>query len=127
MTREEIRRLNGEQYVRLTCLDGAVFEGEATHDSADYCFHEFGRDEEAVEIDHWVFYLGDIVSIELAEPREVGRWMSRPLHRMHLDPEAFAAMDAGRKTRAEASLAQRAENARAAEQPEHRRDGEHGD
>ena len=98
MTREEIRRLNGEQYVRLTCLDGAVFEGEATHDSADYCFHEFGRDEEAVEIDHWVFYLGDIVSIELAEPREVGRWMSRPLHRMHLDPAVFAAMEAGRKT-----------------------------
>ncbi len=98
MTIEEIRRLNGYQWVRLTCVDKTVFEGEAAHDPADYCFHEFGRDEEAVEIDHWLFYLSDVVSVEPSEKKDVNLWMSRPLHRMHLDPEAFARMDAGEKT-----------------------------
>ena len=98
MTLEEIRKLNGYQFVRLTFADGNVFEGEAAHDPADYCFHEFGRDEEAVEIDHWLFYLSDVVSIEPAEPREVGVWMSRPMHRMHLEPKAYARMEDEKKT-----------------------------
>ena len=94
---KDAQKLDG-RFVRLTMTDGSVFEGEAAHDPADYCFHEFGRDEEAVEIDHWLFYLSDIVSIEPAEAREVGVWMSRPMHRMHLDPQAFAAMEDERKT-----------------------------
>ena len=98
MTIEEIRRLNGYQWVRLTCIDGTIFEGEAAHDPADYCFHEFGRDEEGVEIDHWLFYLTDIRSVELSKEKDVNLWMSRPLHYMHLEPEAFAAMEAGEKT-----------------------------
>lgn len=98
MTIEEIRHLNGYQFVRLTMTDGTVFEGEAIHDPADYCFHEFGRDEEAVEIDHWLFYLSDIRSVELSKEKDVNLWMSRPLHRMHLDPEAYAAVEDGKKT-----------------------------
>lgn len=98
MTLEEIRKLNGYQFVRLTFADGNVFEGEAAHDPADYCFHEFGRDEEAVEIDHWLFYLSDVVSIEPAEPREVGVWKNRPMHRMHLEPKAYARMEDEKKT-----------------------------
>jgi len=98
MTKEEIRRLNGYQWVRLTCIDGTIFEGEASHDPADYCFHEFGRDEEGVEIDHWLFYLSDIRSVELSKEKDVNLWMSRPLHRMHLDPEAYAAVEDGKKT-----------------------------
>ena len=98
MTIEEIRHLNGYQFVRLTMTDGTVFEGEAIHDPADYCFNEFGRDEEAVEIDHWLFYLSDIVSLEPSEESDGNLWMSRPLHRMHLDPRAFAAMEDERKT-----------------------------
>ena len=98
MTIEEIRHLNGYQFVRLTMTDGTVFEGEAIHDPADYCFHEFGRDEEAVEIDHWLFYLSDVVSIEPAEAREVGVWMSRTMHRMHLEPKAYARMEDEKKT-----------------------------
>ena len=98
MTKEEIRRLNGYQWVRLTCIDGTIFEGEAAHDPADYCFHEFGRDEEGVEIDHWLFYLSDIRSVELSKEKDVNLWMSRPLHRMHLDPEAYAAIEDGKKT-----------------------------
>ena len=98
MTIEEIRHLNGYQFVRLTMTDGTVFEGEAIHDPADYCFHEFGQDEEAVEIDHWLFYLSDIASLEPSEESDGNLWMSRPLHRMHLDPQAFAAMEDERKT-----------------------------
>ena len=98
MTIEEIRHLNGYQFVRLTMTDGTVFEGEAIHDPADYCFHEFGRDEEAVEIDHWLFYLSDIASLEPSAESDGNLWMSRPLHRMHLDPQAFAAMEDERKT-----------------------------
>ena len=98
MTIEEIRHLNGYQFVRLTMTDGTVFEGEAIHDPADYCFHEFGQDEEAVEIDHWLFYLSDIASLEPSEESDGNLWMSRPLHRMHLDPQAFAAMEDEQKT-----------------------------
>ena len=98
MTIEEIRHLNGYQFVRLTMTDGTVFEGEAIHDPADYCFHEFGQDEEAVEIDHWLFYLSDIASLGPSEESDGNLWMSRPLHRMHLDPQAFAAMEDERKT-----------------------------
>ena len=98
MTKEEIRRLNGYQWVRLTCIDGTIFEGEAAHDPADYCFHEFGRDEEGVEIDHWLFYLSDIQALEPSEEGDDNLWMSRPLHRMHLDPEAYAAVEDGKKT-----------------------------
>ena len=98
MTIEEIRHLNGYQFVRLTMTDGTVFEGEAIHDPADYCFHEFGRDEEAVEIDHWLFYLSDIASLEPSAESDGNLWMSRPLHRMHLDPQAFAAMEDEKKT-----------------------------
>ena len=97
MTIEEIRHLNGYQFVRLTMTDGTVFEGEAIHDPADYCFHEFGQDEEAVEIDHWLFYLSDIASLEPSEESDGNLWMSRPLHRMHLDPQAFAAMEDEKK------------------------------
>jgi len=98
MTIEEIRHLNGYQFVRLTMTDGTVFEGEAIHDPADYCFHEFGRDEEAVEIDHWLFYLSDILSLEPSEESDGNLWMSRPLHRMHLDPQAFDRMEDEKKT-----------------------------
>ena len=98
MTIEEICHLNGYQFVRLMMTDGTLFEGEAVHDCADYCFHEFGRDEEAVEIDHWLFYLSDIASLELSEKSAENLWMSRPLHRMRLDPAPFSAMEDGRKT-----------------------------
>lgn len=94
---KDAQRLDG-RFVRLTMTDGSVFEGEAVHDCADYCFHEFGRDEEAVEIDHWLFYLSDIQALEPSEEGDDNLWMSRPLHRMHLDPEAFAAMEDERKT-----------------------------
>ena len=97
MNHRELQRVDG-QWVRLTHIDGLVFEGLCELENAEYCFHEYGREEDALKIDHWLFYAGDILSLEPFEERDVGVWMSRPLHRMRLDPDAFTAMDAGKKT-----------------------------
>ena len=97
MNQRELRKLDG-QWVRLTHCDGLIFEGRCQLDNADYCFHEYGRAEDALNIDNWLFYFSDIQSAEAVEPGPVGLWMSRPLHRMRLDADAFAAMDAGKKT-----------------------------
>ena len=97
MNYRELQRVDG-QWVRITYCDGLVFEGLCRLDDEEYCFHEYGRAEDALNIDNWLFYAGDILSLEPSEERDVGVWMSRPLHRMHLDPDAFAAMDAGKKT-----------------------------
>ena len=97
MNHRELQRVDG-QWVRLTHCDGLIFEGLCRLDDAEYCFHEYGRNEDALNIDNWLFYRGDILEAEAVEPKEVGLWMSRPLHRMHLDPDAFAAVDTGKKT-----------------------------
>ena len=97
MKRRDLKQLDG-RWVRLTYCDDLVFEGLCELDNADYCLHEYGREEDALNIDNWLFYFSDIQSAEAVEPGPVGVWMSRPLHRMRLDPDAFAAMDAGRKT-----------------------------
>ena len=97
MNHRKLQRVDG-QWVRLTHCDGLDFEGLCELESADYCFHEYGREEDALKIDHWLFYAGDILSLELSEKKDVGVWMSRPLHRMHLDPKAYARMDDGKKT-----------------------------
>ena len=97
MKRRDLKQLDG-QYVRLTHCDGLVFEGRCEVEGAEYCLHEYGRAEDALNIDNWLFYGSDILQAEVTEPGPVGVWMSRPLHRMRLDKDAFAAMDAGKKT-----------------------------
>ena len=97
MKRKELRKLDG-QWVRLTHCDGLVFEGLCRLDDAEYCFHEYGREEDALNIDNWLFYGSDILAAEVAEPGPVGVWMSCPLHRMKLNPEPFARIDSGEKT-----------------------------
>ena len=97
MTQKDYRWLY-EKWVRLTDVDGNVFEGECTYDSEEYCLHEYGREEEALRIDYWLFYFSDIRSVELAEKTDTGVWLSLPEHRMKLEPEAFARMESGQKT-----------------------------
>ena len=97
MKHRDLQKLDG-RYVRLTHSDGLVFEGLCRLDDAEYCLHEYGREEDALNIDNWIFYADDIRSAEIAEPGPVGLWMSRPLHRMRLDAGPFAAVDAGEKT-----------------------------
>ena len=74
-----------------------VFDGVCMYDCAEYCLHEFGREEDALEIDNWLFYAGEIVSVTalFEEPR---LWMGKPMHLMRLDPEPFAMIERGQKT-----------------------------
>lgn len=97
MKRRDLQNMDG-QYVRLTHCDGLVFEGRCEVEGAEYCLHEYGREEDAIEIDGWLFYGSDIRSVEAVEPGDVGLWMSQPLHRMRLDPDPFARIETGEKT-----------------------------
>ncbi|MBR4749928.1 MAG: hypothetical protein IK083_10220 [Abditibacteriota bacterium] len=51
--------------VRVTDPDGCAVTGEAEHFSADYGLHEYGRDEEGLQVGEYVFFAGDIEEIEL--------------------------------------------------------------
>lgn len=84
-------------FVRLETIDGQLFDGEAAHESVSYCEHEYGRAEEALNIDHWVFYRSDIRSVTLLEGPPAF-WLGRPLHCMHLAPAPFEKIERGEKT-----------------------------
>ena len=58
----DIRACGGKAVV-LQTTDGELFYGIADHHSPDYCFHEFGVEEEAVQIGMYVFYKDDIQSV----------------------------------------------------------------
>ena len=51
--------------VQITCTDSKVYEGICSYNNKDYCFHEFGRSEESLEIFHFLFYKCDITKIKL--------------------------------------------------------------
>ncbi len=53
--------------VKITCVDGKIYEGICQYNSHDYCYHEFGKDEEALEILHLLFYNSDIIKIRSIE------------------------------------------------------------
>ncbi|MCR5369892.1 MAG: hypothetical protein K6E83_04220 [Clostridium sp.] len=55
------------KYVRITDVDGEVFEGIAYHNSEAYCFHEFGRFEECLQLVCFLFYKSDIQKIEVMD------------------------------------------------------------
>lgn len=97
MKERDLHKLDG-QWVRVVDREGLAFEGRGEALSAEYCLHEYGRAEDALEIDGWLFYVSDIGRAEAVEPGPVGVWMGRPLHRMRLDPDAFEKIDAGEKT-----------------------------
>lgn len=50
--------------VRVTDSDGRIFTGVGETLSSDYCFHEFGRDEEGIQLCNYVFYASGIRNIE---------------------------------------------------------------
>ena len=53
-----------ERQVRLVTEYGEMFRGEATSFCAEYGMHEFGVEEEGIQIDSFVFYRHDIRSVE---------------------------------------------------------------
>ena len=60
---EPLSAFDGRQ-VRLVTEYGEMFRGECAFFPAEYGMHEFGREEEGVQIDCWVFYKSDIRSME---------------------------------------------------------------
>ena len=97
MDHRKLHELDG-QWVRIIDGEGLAFEGRCELDDAEYCLHKYGRAEDALNIDNWLFYGSDIQKAEAVEPGDVGLWMGKPLHRMRLDAAPFARMDAGEKT-----------------------------
>lgn len=87
-----------EKDVRVTTVDGEAFDGVCVWNSAEYGMAELGREEEALEIDHWLFYRDEILAVRLRMPGEPPLWMGRPLHRMRLQPEPYRLIEAGTKT-----------------------------
>ena len=87
-----------EQSVRLITTEDEIFDGLCRYCPAEYCQIELGVDEEALEIDHWVFYKSRIRSVTPFPEGESPLWQSLPQHRMRLEPEPFARIERGEKT-----------------------------
>ena len=54
-----------EKMTQVTDVSGRKFTGIAVTEPADYCFHEYGRDEEAVIVNNYLIYISDIREIRL--------------------------------------------------------------
>ena len=69
--REILLDLNLQQYegkhVRLKAIYGETFTGIAGLDSAEYCYHEYGVEEDAVKIEDYLIYASQIDTIEEIE------------------------------------------------------------
>ena len=57
--------------VRITTDWGDVFEGVADIDSPDYCWHEYGVDEQAIHFPFYIIFEHDIRSIEDLPPERL--------------------------------------------------------
>ena len=55
------------ELVKIKCIDGKTYEGICSYNSNDYTFHEYGRDEESIEIFHFLFYKRDIEKIDIID------------------------------------------------------------
>ncbi len=64
-----IKKYDGK-CVRLTDVEGNVFEGIAEYNSADYCEHEYGREQACLQIVNFLFFPNDIRRIESLEKRQ---------------------------------------------------------
>lgn len=56
-----------KKLVRITCIDGKIYEGFSIYNSPEYTFHEYGKNEESLEIFHFLFYEKDIKKIEIID------------------------------------------------------------
>ena len=54
-------------YVRLTDKWGDAFTGHAEYQSAEYCFHEYGVDEDGLRVEGCIVYDSQIASVKVAE------------------------------------------------------------
>ena len=56
-----------DRSVRIFLRSGEVFEGEVEHFSRDYSMNEYGRYEEALQLEDRLFFSRDIQDVELLE------------------------------------------------------------
>ncbi len=87
-----------ETLVRLTLKDGIIFEGVCEWFPSEYGDMEYGRNEELLQIDDWLFFKKDIRSVERIEPKETYLWMSKTEHHMRLNPSPYKMIEEGKKT-----------------------------
>jgi len=52
------------KHVRVKDIYGNEFAGVCSFYSSDYCFHEYGEDEEGINIDGYLIYASQVASIE---------------------------------------------------------------
>ena len=57
-----LKKLDGK-CVRIVTVWGEVFEGVASYDDREYALHEYGHDQEALQLVPIVFYKDDILSV----------------------------------------------------------------
>ena len=53
--------------VKLVDIENIVFEGLATYDSREYNYHEYGRDEECLQILNYLFFEDIIKKVTILE------------------------------------------------------------
>lgn len=56
-----------DKLVRIEDGLGDIYEGVARHDSRDYNFHEYGKDEESIQMSHTIFFKSFIKKIDIID------------------------------------------------------------
>lgn len=67
--KHRLRRFDGKT-VSLTAIDGNIFEGICEYNSRDYNYHEFGYDEDGLQMVNFLFINSNIVKIKSLEDVE---------------------------------------------------------
>ena len=62
----DLREFDG-QCVRIIDNHGDAFDGICSHNNEEYNEHEFGRAEECLQIENFLFYRGDIQTVKSLE------------------------------------------------------------
>ncbi len=69
--------MNTDKYdnkiVRITDSDGKVFTGEADSFSAEYGMHEFGREEDGIQLNGYTLFESDMEKVEVLDDMKVIR------------------------------------------------------
>ena len=56
--------------VRITDLNGDTYDGICSYNSGEYDLHEYGCDEDGLQIEFFLFYRSDIRSVESLEDHQ---------------------------------------------------------
>ena len=81
-----------EKHVRITDRWGNTLTGVADHFGPDYCFHEYGTEEDCLIIDGFMVFESDIVSVEEIEVHGTAELRTERLKLRRLLPEDAEAL-----------------------------------